>query len=568
MAQLDASLIGGFKPIDIPDPVNQLTKYLQLSGMQQQNQSGALKLQQDQLAADDSNRIRQYFGDSATQNLDPNALRQGLMQFGPTGVALAGKIVDTQAKLSESGKNDAQAGNLRSESSLRNTQMASGLAAALVNKPDLNYGDIATARQHLNNSAAYADAPGPNASPDDLRAYFKSQASDQSGLTAKDRIELFRQKVIESPSGPVSFNQDNPNAGYNLLSPTGPQGAPSAPSPQTINQPYVGQQPAGNFAGDPAAIYAGLQRIQNPNDRAAALRAFQNQMAGANPTPDASGIFQGTGATNAVTVPGLMSPGQMAGAPPTQAPNPFNKYTPHVDPSTNSLVGIGSVPGSDGKLPVQTLTGTDGPDKYSSAITKALAENRISPQDAAAISRSPSARIAMGEALLANPNYRSADQAIQRGTAESVASGPLGSQLTKFNTSIDHLAYLKTIIPALDNGNFPMVNKMLLNAGVHVGDTPATTYDAVVKLVAPEVIGAITANGGDQGQRDAFEKALAKEKSPRQLANALTAVQATMEAKRGELQKQIDGGLNSGGGRNPPAIKLPPEIQAIIDRNK
>jgi hypothetical protein len=67
MAQLDASLILGAKPIQVENPVNALAKVMQVQGMQQQNQLGQMKMDQAKAAGVRQNRLAELLRGGADE---------------------------------------------------------------------------------------------------------------------------------------------------------------------------------------------------------------------------------------------------------------------------------------------------------------------------------------------------------------------------------------------------------------------------------------------------------------------------------------------------------------------
>lgn len=106
-----------------------------------------------------------------------------------------------------------------------------------------------------------------------------------------------------------------------------PMGAPMPP--QGGMPGYIGQQPNGRFQGDPQAIMQQIQAIRDPNERAAAMQAMQNQASGQNPNPQAV-MRAGTPA--------------MQGQPPPQGA-PMQPTAPQQPPTSVQAAPQGSMPG-------------------------------------------------------------------------------------------------------------------------------------------------------------------------------------------------------------------------------
>lgn len=88
---------------------------------------------------------------------------------------------------------------------------------------------------------------------------------------------------------------------------------PAAPAAQT---PPAAAQPVGAFQGDPQQIMAQIAAIQDPNERAAAMAAFQRQQAAGPipPAPQSQGIAQAVPPTAGAQPPAPAQPGGLQAA--------------------------------------------------------------------------------------------------------------------------------------------------------------------------------------------------------------------------------------------------------------
>ena len=305
MAYVDPSIIQGFKPIELPDPGNALMRALQIQALRGENQLQQLKLGEAQQTANETNALRQYFTDPANAGQDPAAMRAGVQRVAPiAGQPILKNMLDAQT---------AQANLQKTTLDNEHTQIvhtASLLGAAAQAGP-------AAVMETLQKSPTV---------PADRRAAMIQQAQADpvafakqfamGALTPEQQLAQNNPTILPTDQGIAAVNKDG-SGGRMVPNITGAasfaNGMPgvgpgitggASQMPQTINQPYIGQQPAGAFVGDPASLYAGLQRISNPTERAQAIRALQNQLAGANPTMGADGMFQGGGAQGPVAIAG------------------------------------------------------------------------------------------------------------------------------------------------------------------------------------------------------------------------------------------------------------------------
>lgn len=137
-----------------------------------------------------------------------------------------------------------------------------------------------------------------------------------------------------------------------------------------------------------------------------------------------------------------------------------------------------------------------------------------------------------------NPDYDATTYGAKVAAAKGFTAGPQGNQMRSFQVANDHLDQLLTMAQALNNGNFPLVNKIGNAFGVQTGQEPAAVFNAVRNLVGPEITSAIVSGGGSAHERDAAAATFDPSSSPAQFVGTVGATRNLMQAKYNAMLAQ------------------------------
>lgn len=550
MAQLDASLIGGFKGIDIPDPINQLQKMLTIRALQGQGQLQDLQIGTAQGTANETNALRQYLSDPATAALDPAARMAGIQRNAPIiGQPIVKGMLDAQKTQGEIQKTslDNEHAQIQATASLIGAAAQQGGPQAVMETLQQSPTVPESMRARLL-QAAQANPLGF------AKQFVQSALTPEQQVTQSNPTLMPTEngiaavskdgsggRMVPNVSGAASYLNGMPGVGPGI----GPNAAPTA-GPQTINQPYVGQQPAGNFVGDPASILATLQRITNPADRVAAIRALQNQLAGANPTPGPNGM-EGLGAQAPVTIGSGGGQQQQVGgfaAPASNLGAKREEIVYHNDPITGQVMSLpkfaaaGTGPPVGGAVGVGTQPGA----KLSpadQAVVDQIGKYQMAPPNGMAL-RSPRMAQIMGALAEQYPNFQADEFPARQKALKDFSTGSQGNSLRSFAVAVDHLSSLSDLTDALNNGNYPLVNKLANLWAQNTGSTGPTSFDAAKEIVGKEVVKAIVSGGGGVGERSRIAELLSNAKSPAQLKAIIGEYTTLMAAQRDGLVAQYE----------------------------
>jgi|GEM_PF-4110537 len=160
----------------------------------------------------------------------------------------------------------------------------------------------------------------------------------------------------------------------------------------------------------------------------------------------------------------------------------------------------------------------------------------------------------MAKVLALNPTYDGSQFAARNKTAmDFSAAGKSGQTLTSTDTALSHLGLISKAGEALNNGNFPMINKIANELGLQVGATPKNTYDTIVATVGPEISKAVIGGVGGEQERQALQQRFSSSLSPQQREQALAGVvnllgaryDKTRQAYESTMGKPLDRKLSS-----------------------
>lgn len=171
------------------------------------------------------------------------------------------------------------------------------------------------------------------------------------------------------------------------------------------------------------------------------------------------------------------------------------------------------------------------------AEAQMVASGRAAPPTGMAATR-PAAAALMARVSQINPDYDATTYGAKVKAAKDFTSGPQGNQMRAFQVASDHLDQLETLATALNNGNYPLVNRIANAYGVQTGQAPAAVFNAVRQLVGPEVVNAVTAGGGSANEREEASKTFDPSSSPDQFLGTIGATRNLMKAKYNAMLAQ------------------------------
>jgi hypothetical protein len=181
-----------------------------------------------------------------------------------------------------------------------------------------------------------------------------------------------------------------------------------------------------------------------------------------------------------------------------------------------------------------------------STIAKGLADNSIKWQDVVS-NRTP---IAIKQQLLSevksiNPNYNSGDFSVEQAVKKDFTSGPAATNLTAFNTAIDHAKQLSAATDALNNGNVRALNAIGNQLGYQFGNDKTTNFNVIKNALSGEISKVFKGGQATDAEIQQVKGPFDAANSPQQLKGAINNAISLMNSKRDNLQKQYQAGTQA-----------------------
>jgi hypothetical protein len=168
---------------------------------------------------------------------------------------------------------------------------------------------------------------------------------------------------------------------------------------------------------------------------------------------------------------------------------------------------------------------------------KAIANGQLPPPSGMALTNPRNQRI-LARVMEINPSYDFTDVTAKRKAASDFTTGQLGNSMRSFAVAGQHLDQLSTLVDAMNNGNYPMVNKLANTIATQTGSVAPSNFDAAKDVVSKEVMKAIVAGGGGVGEREELQKTMDSAKTPAQLKGVITQYRNLMAAQHDALIQQ------------------------------
>lgn len=205
-----------------------------------------------------------------------------------------------------------------------------------------------------------------------------------------------------------------------------------------------------------------------------------------------------------------------------------------IDPQTGNFIGMGTAaPGGAPAAP-----GTAAPVSPMAGMVDALGTYKMDPSQAFA-RMAPGMKAGVIAAVQQKyPEYDPTTYTSKRAAATAFTTGKEGNALRSFAVGLDHLDQLGQLTDALNNGNYPLVNKLGNVVAQQTGNPAPTNFDAAKIVVSKEVIKAIVGGGGGVSEREEVAHILDAAKSPAQLKGAIQTITGLMRAQHDALLTQ------------------------------
>lgn len=169
---------------------------------------------------------------------------------------------------------------------------------------------------------------------------------------------------------------------------------------------------------------------------------------------------------------------------------------------------------------------------------KGVAEYRINP---ATLSQRGGMREKVIEhALRINPEYDQTQFTAKNGARRVFASGPEGRTVRSLNVSIDHLSTLEEAAKALNNGNIPVLNKIVNTIREKTGSPVTTNFDSIKQVVSAEIAKAVVGGQTALHDREDMAQRARNSQSPAQLMGIFGEFKKLMAGQMKGLRRQYE----------------------------
>ena len=136
------------------------------------------------------------------------------------------------------------------------------------------------------------------------------------------------------------------------------------------------------------------------------------------------------------------------------------------------------------------------------------------------------------------------NRAAEQQALKTFAGGIEGRTKRSMNTATDHLFTLEEAGLALQNGDIRLFNSIGNRINKEIGVAAPTSFDAVKKIVAGEIVKATTGSAGALGDRQEVEQSIMSANSPEQLLEGINYYKKLMAGQLQSLELQWETGTN------------------------
>lgn len=531
-----------FKSPEISDPMEQYGKVLQMRNMMQQNQAGALDIQQkkrdiqDQQATTAAMKEALQAWDGKDHNDIYKAMPSLIAKNGGSAnavMAMQQKALASKDTSSQIALRDAETGDKKSATIIKNGDIVSGALTPLIAMPDRDFAaNLPNALQSLTQNGALDPQHAQS-----LGALVQGvQAGQVDVPTAKQNLDLYRKSMLAA-SQQQKEAMDQADLAVKKA---------QLPGQQAEAQQKVRSNLATQLAG------AGSQEAYE--------QALNDKVKSGEMTVSQARQFPQAYDKDAILSTG-MTPHEQASVPvekiemkdwlaknPGKSPADFMKYQKTMVPAYNfnlqSSAGNGNVPLN----------------KSQQATAQAILDGRMTPPSSFAL-KTPYWQNVMGGVFQQDPDF--SEQRAQ--LRKAYTTGAQSKEINAINTAMGHVGVLGQAIDALNNGNYKVLNQIGNSLGVQVGKDPVTTFNTIVHRVGPELSKAYIGAGGSAGERGADEKDFDPNLGPKQLTTNVAMTARLLRSKIASLENQWD----QNKGVNMPSFQdrfIMPEAQTQLNR--
>lgn len=138
---------------------------------------------------------------------------------------------------------------------------------------------------------------------------------------------------------------------------------------------------------------------------------------------------------------------------------------------------------------------------------------------------------------------QSASVQVPKAMAKSATSGPIGTQITAFNTALQHADLLQQALGALNNGDVRVLNSLKNKFKTEFGSADVTNLQAITNAYSREITKMLSAGHMTDAEIGSSGATMPTNASPQQMLGALQAYRTLATSKMQQLQGQVKAGM-------------------------
>jgi hypothetical protein len=138
---------------------------------------------------------------------------------------------------------------------------------------------------------------------------------------------------------------------------------------------------------------------------------------------------------------------------------------------------------------------------------------------------------------------QSASVQVPRAVLKSATSGPIGTQITAFNTALQHADLLQQALGALNSGDNRTLNSLKNRFKTEFGSPDVTNLQAITNAYSREITKMLSAGHMTDAEIGSAGATMPTNASPQQMLGALQAYRSLATSKMQMLQQQVNQGM-------------------------
>jgi hypothetical protein len=202
------------------------------------------------------------------------------------------------------------------------------------------------------------------------------------------------------------------------------------------------------------------------------------------------------------------------------------------------------------------------PGTSNDSMVDAIGQYKVQPPSGMAL-RNPRMQQILADVTAKYPDFDATQYGARQTAAKSFSTGKDGQSVQSANTALNHLATLKELAAAQDNGDIRLFNTLANRFSTETGGAAPTNLASAVTMVGPEISKAIIGAGGTGGDREKVDSALAAltKGGKAQAAGTIATMQDLFGGRLTETQRTYE---RTTGRKDFPGAFLSPAAQAVL----